>query len=140
MSEQPGPHDQREPSTSVLSEDECWEFLDLQPIGRLATAAGGEAEIFPVTFAVADRRVYLKTRPGAKLVELVVNSRVAFEADQWGPEVAYSVVVKGTAEILDHDVDIAAAEATGLRSYLEDGKNVWVRITPGEVTGRRLTR
>ncbi|MEN5074206.1 pyridoxamine 5'-phosphate oxidase family protein [Isoptericola cucumis] len=133
-------HDQSHQSTSVLTDDECWEFLDLQPIGRLATAVGGVPEIFPVTFAVADRLVYFKTRPGAKLAELAVNAHVAFEADQWGPDVAYSVVLHGDAEILERDADREAAEATGLRSYLQDGKNVWVRITPTEVSGRRLSR
>ncbi|MCA5892181.1 pyridoxamine 5'-phosphate oxidase family protein [Isoptericola sp. NEAU-Y5] len=140
MSDQPAPTDHHGPATTELTTDECWEFLDLQPIGRLATAAGGEAEIFPVSFAVADRQIYLRTRPGSKLVELAVNSKVAFEADQWGAEVAYSVVLKGIAEILEHDADLAAAEATGLHSFLADGKNRWVRITPTEVSGRRLVR
>ncbi|GAA1718051.1 pyridoxamine 5'-phosphate oxidase family protein [Isoptericola hypogeus] len=126
--------------TTILTEDECWEFLEGQTVGRLATAVGGDPEIFPVNFAVAERQVYLKTRPGTKLVEIAVNSHVAFEADEWGPDVARSVVLKGTAEILDHDADLAAAEATGLRSYLQDGKNVWVRIAPAEVSGRRLSR
>lgn len=132
--------DQSRQSTTVLTADECWEFLDLQPVGRLATAVGGWPEIFPVTFTVADRHVYFKTHPGTKLAELAVNAHVAFEADQWGPDVAYSVVLKGTAEILERDADREAAEATGLRSYLQDGKSIWVRITPQEVTGRRLSR
>lgn len=124
----------------TLTEDECWEFLATQHVGRLATAVGGEPEIFPLNFAVAGRAVYLKTRPGTKLAEMAVNARVALEADQWDDDVARSVVVHGTAEILERDADLATADATGLRSYLEDGKNVWVRITPTQVTGRRLLR
>ncbi|WP_277207934.1 pyridoxamine 5'-phosphate oxidase family protein [Isoptericola croceus] len=123
-----------------LTEDECWELLRTQPVGRLATAVAGEPDIFPVSFAAADGHVYFRTYPGSKLVEVAVNARVAFEADEWTPEVATSVVVKGTAEILEHDADVAAAEATGLVSYLDDGKNVWVRIVPEALTGRRLTR
>ncbi|GAA1976584.1 pyridoxamine 5'-phosphate oxidase family protein [Isoptericola halotolerans] len=127
-------------STTTLSADECWEFLGDRPVGRLATAVAGEPDIFPISFAVAERHVVFRTHPGSKLVEVAVNARVAFEADEWTPEVATSVVVKGTAEILDRDADVAAAEATGLVSYLDDGKDVWVRITPTTVTGRRLTR
>ncbi|MCK0118159.1 nitroimidazol reductase NimA-like FMN-containing flavoprotein (pyridoxamine 5'-phosphate oxidase superfamily) [Isoptericola sp. CG 20/1183] len=127
-------------SMSPLTEDESWEFLAGRPVGRLATSVAGEPEIFPVSFAVGDGRLYFVTHPGSKLAEVAVNARVAFEADEWTPEVATSVVIKGTAEILEHDADVAAAEATGLVSYLDDGKNVWVRITPEAVTGRRLTR
>lgn len=128
-------------SVRELTEEECWELLALQQVGRLATAAGGVPEIFPVNYAVTARAIYLRTTPGSKLVEMAINSRVAFETDQWGADVAYSVVVKGVAMMLESDVDIAEAEATGLVTYSDDvPRDVWVRITPVEVTGRRFTR
>jgi nitroimidazol reductase NimA-like FMN-containing flavoprotein (pyridoxamine 5'-phosphate oxidase superfamily) len=129
-----------EPSTAILSEDECWEFLGLHQIGRLATAVGGEPEIFPLNYSVNRRAIYFRTVPGTKLVELVVNSKVAFQVDQWGPDMAYSVVVKGTAEILHTDADLATAHATGLTSYSDTDQDVWVRLTPNEISGRRLHR
>jgi len=125
---------------TLLTEDDSWEFLRTRSVGRLATAVGGEAEIFPVSFAVGDGVLYFRTRPGTKLVELTVNSRVAFEADEWGETVATSVVVKGTARILETDAELAAARATGLVSFQDDDKNVWVSITPTELSGRRLER
>ncbi len=124
-----------------LTEDESWEFLGLQPVGRLATAAAGEPEIFPVNFAAANKRIFIRTAPGSKLAEVAVNGRVAFEVDQMGADIAYSVVVKGTGEILTDDADITDAEATGLLTYQEDGtKDIWLRITPAEVSGRRFAR
>lgn len=132
--------DDNEQSITSITEDECWEFLSMQPIGRLGTAVGGEPEIFPLNFAVADRTIYFHTIPGTKVAEVAINEKVAFEVDQWGPEIAYSVVVKGTAEILETDADIAAAESTNLVSYLEETRDTWVRITPTHVTGRRLQR
>lgn len=129
-----------EQSITPMTEDECWEFLSMQPIGRLGTAVAGDPEIFPLNFAVADRAIYFHTIPGTKVAEVAVNSKVAFEVDQWGPEIAYSVLVKGTAQILESDADIAAAESTNLVSYLDDTRDTWVRITPTAVTGRRLRR
>lgn len=129
-----------EPLSPVLTTDECWEFLATQEIGRLATAVGGHPEIFPLNFTVADHHVYFRTKPGTKLAEVAVNSHVALEADRWDETVALSVVVRGTARILERDAEVAAAEATGLVSYVEDGKDVWVRISPTEITGRRLVR
>jgi len=124
-----------------LTEDESWEFLGMQPVGRLATAAAGEPEIYPVNFAASNRRIFVRTAPGSKLASVAVDGRIAFEVDQMGPELAYSVVVKGTAEILDDDADIVDAEATGLMTYQdEESKDVWLRITPTEISGRRFTR
>ena len=132
--------DDNEQSITPMTEDECWEFLSMQPIGRLGTAVAGEPEIFPLNFATADRTIYFHTIPGTKVAEVAINEKVAFEVDQWGPEIAYSVVVKGSAEILETDADIAAAESTNLISYLDDTRDTWVRITPVHVTGRRLQR
>lgn len=124
-----------------LTEDESWEFLGMQPVGRLATAAAGEPEIYPLNFAASNRRIFVRTAPGSKLASVAVDGRIAFEVDQMGPELAYSVVVKGTAEILDDDADIVDAEATGLMTYQdEESKDVWLRITPTEISGRRFTR
>ncbi|MCL1871406.1 MAG: pyridoxamine 5'-phosphate oxidase family protein [Promicromonosporaceae bacterium] len=131
-------------SVRPLTDDESWEFLGLQAVGRLATAVAGDPEIFPVNFATTpDRRVFVRTAPGSKLAEVAINGNVAFEVDQLGTDIAYSVVVKGTAEILENDDDITNAEATGLLTYQEEGatpKTVWLRITPSQVSGRRFTR
>lgn len=127
-------------TVETLTQDECWALLRTQPVGRLATAAAGEPDIFPLSYAAADGYLYVRTSPGSKLAEVAVNRRVAFEADEWASDVATSVVVHGTAEILEHHTDVEAAEATGLVSFVSEGKDVWVRITPETITGRRLTR
>ena len=127
-------------SIRELTEDESWEFLGLQPVGRLATAAAGDPEIFPVNYAASKGRIFVRTSPGSKLAEVAVNGRVAFEVDQMGTDLAYSVVVKGSAEILELDDDITDAAATGLLTCQDTPKNVWLRITPSEVTGRRFSR
>ncbi|MFE5338305.1 pyridoxamine 5'-phosphate oxidase family protein [Isoptericola sp. NPDC056573] len=127
-----------QPSQTVLTEEESWSLLAGQKIGRLVTSVAGEPEIFPVSFAVADQRIFLRTKPGTKLAEVTISPRVAFEADEIGDDGAWSVVVKGRAQILEHEDDLAEARTTGLVSYLEDGKTVWIRIAPSEVSGRRL--
>ncbi|QAY69851.1 pyridoxamine 5'-phosphate oxidase family protein [Xylanimonas protaetiae] len=130
-------------NVTELTEAESWEFLGLQDVGRLATAAASEPEIFPVNYAASNGRIFVRTAPGSKLAEVAVNGKVAFEVDQLGPELAYSVVVKGSAEILEHDDDLVDAEHTGLMTYQENEdapKNVWLRISVSEVSGRRFVR
>ncbi|MEU2199889.1 pyridoxamine 5'-phosphate oxidase family protein [Isoptericola sp. NPDC019482] len=129
---------QSQPSQTVLTEEECWELLAGQKTGRLATSVAGEPEIFPVSFAVAGQRIFLRTSPGTKLAEVTISPRVAFEADEIGDDGAWSVVAKGRAQVLEREDDLAEARGTGLVSYLEDGKSIWIRITPSEVSGRRL--
>ena len=126
------------PSQTVLTEEESWELLAGQKLGRLATSVAGEPEIFPVSFAVSGRRIFLRTKPGTKLAEVTISPRVAFEADELGDDAAWSVVVKGRAQVLERDADLDEARATGLVTYVEDGKTVWIRITPSDVSGRRL--
>lgn len=121
-----------------LTDDECWALLESQPVGRLATAVGGEADIFPVNFAVSERALLINTTPGSKLAEVAVNRRVAFEVDEVGPGGAQSVVVKGAAEILYARADLERARATGLVTYTANDKDEWIQITPTEISGFRL--
>ena len=126
------------PSQSVLSEEECWRLLDGQKIGRLATSVAGEPEIFPVNFTLANHVVYLRTKPGTKLAEITLSPRVALEVDEIRDGYAWSVVLKGRARRLSSERDIEEARATGLLSYLDDGKSEWIRIVPNEISGRSL--
>jgi nitroimidazol reductase NimA-like FMN-containing flavoprotein (pyridoxamine 5'-phosphate oxidase superfamily) len=64
-----------------LSDNECWEILDRERFGRLAVAVHGDPDIFPVNFLVDDGKLLMRTAPGTKLTELVINSAVAVEAD-----------------------------------------------------------
>jgi nitroimidazol reductase NimA-like FMN-containing flavoprotein (pyridoxamine 5'-phosphate oxidase superfamily) len=121
-----------------ISDDECWDLLLSSSLGRLALSVGGEPDIYPVNFVASDRRLLFRTAEGTKLLELTVNSRVAFETDGVGRDEAWSVVVKGTARALEKRAEIDAAEALPLRPQIPTLKYVFVEITPAKVTGRRF--
>ncbi|MCU1443730.1 MAG: Pyridoxamine 5-phosphate oxidase [Cryobacterium sp.] len=122
----------------LISEDDCWELLLSSSLGRLALSVGGEPEIYPVNFVASDRRLVLRTAEGTKILALTVNPRVAFETDGVGRDEAWSVVVKGTARILEKQSEIYAAEQLPLRPLIPTLKYVFVEIAPREVTGRRF--
>lgn len=124
----------------VLDERECWELLELAPMGRIALAAAGELDIFPLNFAVHDGALWFRTAPGTKLVELTVNPDVALEIDGWDDGEAFSVVVKGVAERLEHASELDEAERLPLTPWVPTLKYRWVRIRPSTVTGRRFRR
>jgi len=133
------------PPTRALTEDECWQRIAEAPFGRVAAAAAGEVDIFPVNHAVdshgADARtIVFRTSAGTKLLELTIHSGVAFEVDGFTDTDAFSVVVKGTAEEFDRRGEVQAAEKLGVTPWAPEEKTRWVRITPTEVNGRTFTR
>ena len=51
---------------------------------------------------------------------------------------AWSVVVKGTARVLDQGQEIADAEALNLKTWVPTLKDFYVEITPLRITGRHF--
>jgi nitroimidazol reductase NimA-like FMN-containing flavoprotein (pyridoxamine 5'-phosphate oxidase superfamily) len=125
---------------TALRDDECWRLLATAEVGRLAVAVAGEPDIFPINFVVDGPTVVFRTAEGTKLAALTVASQVALEVDGYdaGSGEAWSVVVKGTAERLEHFADIYAAEELPLFPWQSGPKQWFVRIGRTTVTGRRF--
>lgn len=144
MDEIDGLEEGRTPTRS-LSDADCWERLAAAPFGRIAMAAGGEVDIFPVNHVVdangpTGPAIVFRTSAGTKLLELTIHNGVAFEIDGFSDTSAFSVVVKGRAEELDHERDIEAAERLGITPWAPETKDRWVRIMPTDVRGREFDR
>ncbi len=121
---------------TVLDEGRCWDLMAGQQLGRLATALDGLPEIFPVNFAVDGESIVFRTAEGSKLLEIVVNSSVAFEVDSWNDEGGWSVVARGGAEIVTGDAQVARVEALPLMPWVPTVKTNFVRIDVTEISGR----
>lgn len=131
MESTPGP-------VSTLDLDECWRLLKANSLGRIALSAAGEIDIFPVNYYADGSTILLRTAPGTKLVELTLDDRVAFEIDGYTGDMAWSVVVKGTAHQLESGDEIDEAEAAPLNPWIPTLKYRFVRITPKDITGRKF--
>jgi len=129
-----------ESAVRVLSELECWHLLDGASFGRLAVSVRNQPEIFPLNYYADDRTVLFRTSEGTKLLELTINALVAFEGDGYTDTEAWSVVVKGTARVLESQSEIFAADQLPLTPWIPTLKYVYVRIEPTEITGRRFER
>jgi nitroimidazol reductase NimA-like FMN-containing flavoprotein (pyridoxamine 5'-phosphate oxidase superfamily) len=118
---------------------ECWAALASATVGRLAVLGrDGAPDIFPINHLVHDARIYLRSAPGAKIVDVVRDARVAFEVDAIAGGIAWSVVVRGTATRLDADDEIVASGVRDLVSANPTAKYNYLRIDPREITGRRF--
>ena len=123
-----------------LSRDECRELLKRGELGRLATAAGGEPDIFPVNYYSDGDRILLRTAPGTKLLELTVHSAVAFETDGYTQDDAWSVVAHGRARQLDSQAEVDEADRLPLRPWIPTLKYRYIHIDVDALSGRRFLR
>ncbi|MGJ3509373.1 pyridoxamine 5'-phosphate oxidase family protein [Enemella sp. A6] len=121
-----------------LSEQESWELLSAEELGRLATAVVNEPEIYPVNFVVDDKTIVFRTAEGSKLLGLTVNNKVAFEVDGWDGVSGWSVLVRGQCEVLEHTDEIDEAEKLPLKPWVPTIKKTYVRIRPIAISGRRF--
>jgi len=123
-----------------LTDEECWERLRGQELGRLVTHVGDVLDIFPVNYIVDGQGILFRTAQGSKLFELTVNDDVLFEVDDHTDSDAWSVVVRGHARPLDTSAEVERADGLGLRPWIPTLKYTYVHVTATSLTGRAFRR
>ncbi len=119
-----------------LTEEDCWELLPKEGLGRLVVTVGDRIDIYPINYLVDDHRVLFRTAEGTKLVELTIDNQVVFEVDHVDAASGWSVVVHGTARTLQTSAEIAFADGLELKSWVPTVKYNTVAISATEVNGR----
>ena len=129
-----------DPAGERLAEHESWALLRAAGFGRLAVAVAGEIDVFPINFVVDGGDVVFRTAQGTKLLESVMSDLVAVEADHRDHEtaVAWSVVAKGPAELVENFDGIYIAEKLGIKPWVEAPKECFVRVRVNRISGRRF--
>ena len=119
---------------AVLDVQTCWQLLAGEEVGRLAVSVDQRPDIFPVNYAVDEETIVFGPAEGTKLSAVFVDSAVAFEVDGHDADTAWSVVIKGHAEIPMQDLldDLAFP----LFSWTPTSKPRFVRVVPDQITGR----
>lgn len=127
-----------------LSVEECEELLGQGRVGRLVYQDDLGPVAVPVNYAMAGRDILVRVEGGTKRAA-VEQPLLAFEVDHIDDDehAGWSVIVRGAAaEVpLESVADLFRSE--GARSpapWAMGVHNVWLRITPTVVTGRRLGR
>jgi nitroimidazol reductase NimA-like FMN-containing flavoprotein (pyridoxamine 5'-phosphate oxidase superfamily) len=122
--------------TEILREEDCWDLLETECIGRVAVAFAGQVDIFPVNYGLDGNGVIFRTNAGRKMTGAMWGE-VAFEVDRIDPDAraGWSVVVHGEARDIsrfDGPERVRATQPwTGSKDFL-------FRIAPRSITGRRV--
>lgn len=126
--------------TEVLSPRQCWELLESQRIGRIGILEDSAPEIYPVNYVVDSKTILFRTDPGTKLHGFRRSPSVCFQIDAFDGEArtGWSVLVKGRASELTGAADLRRVAELELEVWALGDKAHWVRVSPVEVTGRRL--
>ena len=129
-----------ETAADQLTSSQCWDYIRKARFGRLAVIVDGHPEIFPVNFAVDHGTVVFRTAAGTKLAGALSGNPVAFEIDGYDDNLssAWSVVLKGTAGLLEDNGELMASDELPLFPWQSGVKNAFVRVEPEQTSGRRF--
>jgi uncharacterized protein len=129
-------------SLDEIGDEECWQLLSSQPIGRVAIIVGHYPLVFPVNYIVDGRAIVYRTNTGTKLWA-IHRSNVTFQIDEidQSHRSGWSVMVKGVAQELSakrgHQM-LSTAELADATPWAPGTRDHFIRILPDEVTGRRI--
>jgi nitroimidazol reductase NimA-like FMN-containing flavoprotein (pyridoxamine 5'-phosphate oxidase superfamily) len=124
----------------TLTPAECFELLESGGIGRVGFSSADGITMLPVNFAVAAKAVIFRTAPDT-LLALYANAQVSFETDRFDEALheGWSVLIQGRAHMVTQEPEVRRLQdRTRLQPWAPGARDVYVRITPTRVSGRRI--
>jgi len=124
----------------TLSPAECFDLLEAGGVGRVGFAAADGIMILPVNFAVMRKTIVFRTAPDT-LLAVYADGRVSFQSDHLDEALhaGWSVLVHGYAHKVTDEREVKRLEErTNLEPWAAGSRDVYVRITPARISGRRL--
>ena len=124
----------------MLSPAECFDLLEPGGIGRVGFTSFDGIMMLPVNFAVTAKTIIFRTAPDT-LLAVYSNAQVSFEADRFDEALhaGWSVLVQGRAhQVTDGREVKRLQDRTNLQPWAVGARDVYVRITPTRISGRRI--
>jgi nitroimidazol reductase NimA-like FMN-containing flavoprotein (pyridoxamine 5'-phosphate oxidase superfamily) len=128
-----------------LDEDQCRTLIAGGGIGRIAYASRSGPAVLPVNYAWRDGAVVFRTAAHGPLDEDLrtgiadADYKVAFEVDSIDPDArqGWSVLIQGPAHHVTGAEEDAVRQA-GVEAWAPGDRELFVRIVPSRITGRRV--
>jgi nitroimidazol reductase NimA-like FMN-containing flavoprotein (pyridoxamine 5'-phosphate oxidase superfamily) len=114
----------------------------LQPggVGRIGLMSADGIVMLPVNYAIAAKTIVFRTAPDTLLAALA-NASASFETDHVdeASHEGWSILVQGRAHKVAGEREVRSLEqGTRLEPWVAGARDVWVRITPARISGRRI--
>jgi transcriptional regulator with XRE-family HTH domain len=132
----------RPPVTAKLTPAECQRLIAAGGIGRIAFGTASGPVVLPVNFAVVAGTIVIRTGQGS-VIEGHADEQVAFEVDHIDEALSrgWSVLVRGLAHRVAHPAELRHVQRdAAIWPWPGDDRDVYVRIIPDKITGRRVER
>ncbi len=124
-----------------ISPARCGELLRSHCRGRVAWNAPDGPQILPVSYAMLDKWIILRTSPYGLLSQLVRRQTVAFEVEelQRDSTAGWTVLVRGTVQEIDRaNLQLGRAVVDTVTAWGPGSRTLLLAITAGSVSGREF--
>ena len=124
----------------TLSPVECFDLLEPGGIGRVGFPSADGIMMLPVNFAVTGKTIIFRTAPDTLLARYA-EAQVSFETDHLdeAQHEGWSVLVHGHAhQVKDEHAIKRLEDLMHLEPWAPGARDVYVRIVPAQITGRRI--
>ncbi|HXQ43502.1 MAG TPA: pyridoxamine 5'-phosphate oxidase family protein [Acidimicrobiales bacterium] len=128
------------PVLDALDPGDCRDLIRPGGVGRIVFCESRGPVALPVNFRVLDGDVVFRTAALPELTSTEGLGTVSFEVDHIDEALAegWSVLVSGVGHVITDASELRQAEATGVAPWAGGERDLYIRIVPREVTGRRI--
>ena len=136
------------PVLEELDEAECLRLIASGGIGRIGFSGRYGPTVMPVNYQLYDGTIVFRTAQDSATDEDLrtgiadAEYKVAFEIDDFdaAARTGWSVLVQGPAHHVESDAERASVTAAAVEPWAGGDRELFLRIVPTRITGRRISR
>ena len=130
-----------------LDEAECLRLIASGGIGRIGYSGRYGPTVMPVNYQLYEGTIVFRTTPDSTTDEDlrtgIANAeyKVAFEIDDFNTaaRTGWSVLIQGSAHHVESEAERASVAGAGVDPWPGGDRELFLRIMPTRVTGRRVS-
>lgn len=122
-----------------ISKTECLELLASHRAGRVAYCDDLGPVVVPVNYVLDRETILIQITPHSTLAGHLRSAPASFQIDDFDDfnQTGWSVLLRGDAAHVDSN-DLPAHDSERPHAWAEGQRTLHVRITPHDISGRRL--
>ena len=131
-----------------LDEAECLRLISAGGVGRIAFTGRFGPTVLPVNYRLHEGTIVFRTDEDSPTDEDlrtgIANAeyKVAFEIDDFSMAAreGWSVLIQGALHHVDSEAERASVRESGVQPWASGPRELYLRVIPSRITGRRITR